>query len=288
MATITLGKTICRRKFAKFRWFLFTQSDATPARINPSCTMRETKHVVAYIRVSTEEQRKKHGIKIQRRSVLECAQAHSLVIHHFYKDEAESGVLEERTELQRLLRDCEAGKIGTIIIPSIDRLSRDVRLAENLFWQFEQLRVRVLIADMPQYNAKNRKDVFLRQIREAIAEENRKDIIEKLWEGRKQRVRDGLLPGGNTAYGYRRNGNGPETDDEESKIVRIIFDRADRGENRSAIARLLNAHSFKRRNGETWTPRQVSAILSRIDFYKKGVIRYGTITGENKIFALVT
>lgn len=41
------------------------------------------------------------------------------------------------------------------------------------------LSVEVLIADMPTYNGKNWNDVLIRQICEAIAEENSKDIIER-------------------------------------------------------------------------------------------------------------
>ena len=59
---------------------------------------------------------------------------------------------------------------GVVIIPQLDRLSRDVRIAENLFWKFNQLGIRVLIADMPTYDHTNRRDVLIRQIREAIAE----------------------------------------------------------------------------------------------------------------------
>jgi DNA invertase Pin-like site-specific DNA recombinase len=46
---------------------------------------------------------------------------------------------------------------------------------------------------MPTYNSRDREDVLLRQIRGANAEENRKDIIERLWKGRQQRARRGLL-----------------------------------------------------------------------------------------------
>src|SRR5437773_4084681 len=98
-------------------------------------------------------------------------------------------------------RGCEQDVIGTIIIPSLDRLSRDVRIAENLFWRFDQLGIKVLIADMPNYNGRDRRDVLLRQIREAIAEENRKEIIERLWKGRQERVRRGKPPGGTAPYG---------------------------------------------------------------------------------------
>src|SRR5207244_16360 len=131
------------------------------------------------------------------------------------------------------------GEIDAVILPSLDRLSRDVRLAETLFFEFERAGVRVLIADMPTYNSKDRKDVLIRQIREAIAEENRKEIIERLWKGRQERVRRGLPAGGNVAYGYRRDGKRVVLDPSEADVVRTIFRLAGDGRNRAAIAALL-------------------------------------------------
>ncbi len=169
--------------------------------------MTQKKLVVAYCRVSTLEQKRRgYGIDIQVRDVTLFAQQLGLFIRRFYRDEAESGVAEDRKGLRRLLRDCHAGKVEQLILPSLDRLSRDVRLAENLFHEFERAAVNVLIADMPTYNGKDRKVVLIRQVREVIAEENRKDIIERLWKVRQERVRRGLPPGGTAPYGYRRSG----------------------------------------------------------------------------------
>src|SRR6516164_8106259 len=164
--------------------------------------MEARKLVVAYCRVSTLEQ-KKHGLglEIQIRDSTLFAQNQGLFIDRFYRDEGESGALEERPELKQLLRECRLHRVATVIIPTLDRLSRDVRIAENLFWRFQRYGVRVLIADMPTYNGKDRRDVLLRQIREAIAEDNRKEIIERLWKGRQERVRKGNFPGGNAPYG---------------------------------------------------------------------------------------
>ena len=249
--------------------------------------MASNKLAVAYCRVSTLEQKKNgYGIEIQVRDVTLFAQARDLFIQRFYKDEAESGVNEARPELRRLLRHCKAGQIGTVVIPSIDRLSRDVRIAENLFWDFERLGVIVMIADMPNYNGQDRKDVLIRQIREAIAEENRKDIIERLWKGRQERVRRGELAGGNLPYGYKRNGHGPEIDPDEAEVVRMIFGLA--ADLRSAeIAEQINDAGHRRRNGKPWTARQVSAVLERQDLYEKGVVKYGAVEGLNKRLILL-
>src|SRR5689334_415905 len=167
--------------------------------------MATTQQVAAYCRVSTLEQKKKGlGMDIQVRDVTAFAEAQHLVIDRFYRDEAQSGAAENRKQLNSLLRACERGEITTVIIPALDRLSRNVRIAENLFYRFDELGIDVRIVEMPGYDGKNRRDVLLRQIREAIAEDNRKEIIERLWKGRQERVRKGNTPGGNAPYGYRR------------------------------------------------------------------------------------
>jgi DNA invertase Pin-like site-specific DNA recombinase len=235
---------------------------------------------VAYCRVSTLEQKRKgHGIEIQVRDVTLFAQGQGLFIERFYRDEGESGAEENRTALRRLLRDCEAARIGTVVIPSLDRLSRDVRIAENLFYEFEKCGIRVLIADMPTYNARDRKDVLIRQIREAIAEENRKDIIERLWKGRQERVRRGLPPGGTAPYGYKRNGRGLVVNPNEVEAVRLILELGDQAEPSSAIADILNDKGLRRRNGKPWTRRQVAAVRERKALYQTGRMTYGAVTG---------
>jgi len=67
------------------------------------------------------------------------AEAQRLVIDRFYWDEAESGAAENRKQLRKLLRDCKCGEVAIVIIPTLDRLSRDVRIDENLFYRFDQL-----------------------------------------------------------------------------------------------------------------------------------------------------
>jgi site-specific DNA recombinase len=250
--------------------------------------MNQEKQVVAYCRISTAEQRKGGGINIQVRDVQEFAEKQGFTIYAFYLDEAVSGVVENRSKLRKLLRDCERGQVGTLIIPALDRLSRDVRIAENLFWRFDQLGIRVLIADMPNYNGQDRRDVLLRQIREAIAEENRKEIIERLWKGRQERVRRGMPPGGTVPYGFIRiPGAGFLVEPKEAEIVRQIFEFYDRGAPSGLIALQLNHAGFTRRNGKPWNRWQVAAILKRREFYERGILRYGEAVGSNEIVILI-
>ncbi len=242
--------------------------------------METTKLVVAYCRVSTLEQKKNgFGMDIQIRDVKAFAESQRLVIDRIYPDKAECGAAERRLELNKLIRACKRGEIAVLIIPALDRLSREVRIAENLFHQFRQMGVRVLIADMPFYNGDDRRDVLIRQIREAIAEENRKDIIEKLFKGRQERVRQGRPAGGTTPYGYRRERKQLFEDASEANVVRTILSMEQSGRSGSDIANHLNAAGFTRRNGTPWTRWQVLAVIRRKELYTEGRVQYGNVVG---------
>ena len=248
---------------------------------------KKKKKTVAYCRVSTLEQKKKgYGIDIQIRDVTLFAGRYNLEIVKFYKDEGESGVKEDRKALKALMQACKHKRIETIILPSLDRLSREVRIAENLFHELKYLGVKVLIADMPYYNGE-RKDILIRQILEAIAEENRRDIIERLKKGRQERTRKGLFPGGNLPYGYMRKGKSISVHPHEADIVKQIYSLSSNGLSGYAIADNLNLSVLRRRDGNPWTQRQVCRILKNDNLYLNGRIHYGEVFGENQFMALL-
>jgi len=245
------------------------------------------KKVATYCRVSTLEQKKRgYGIDIQIRDATLFAERQGLLVEKFYRDEGESGAKENRKALRQLLMNCKAGEVGVVILPSLDRLSREVRIAENLFYEFKSLGVRVLIADMPQYNGE-RKDILIRQIFEAIAEDNRREIIERLWKGRQERIRKGLFPGGNIPYGYVRENETVRIYPQEAEIVTHIYTLARRRQTGQAIADELNRDGYTRRNGKSWTQRQVCRILRNEELYREGLVHYGKVLGESHLAAIL-
>lgn len=248
--------------------------------------MKQQKKIVGYGRVSTLEQKKGYGIDIQVRSIKQYTQAYGLSLATCYIDEAHSGVQERRTALQRLLRACKAGTIEAIVIPSLDRLSRSLRFAENLFYAFEQMGVKVYIVDMPHYDSTDRKEVFFRQIKGAMAEEGRKDIIERLKQGREARTREGKMSGGNLPYGYQRTNGAIQIVPEEAAIVQLIFALHGQGIRDQEITHVLNEGGYRRRNGLVWIQRQVGKILRRKALYTEGVVHYGSSVGKNPALIL--
>jgi site-specific DNA recombinase len=104
--------------------------------------MSKHKIVAGYCRVSTLEQKKKgYGINIQMREILNHAEGIGLKVDEFYVDKAGSGVTENRRALKKLLRHCKTGRVAGITLSSLDRLSRNLRLTENLLFEFDRLNV---------------------------------------------------------------------------------------------------------------------------------------------------
>jgi site-specific DNA recombinase len=250
--------------------------------------MEKKRFVAGYCRVSTLEQKKKgYGIDIQMREIGNYAQALNFTVDDYYIDEAKSGVTENRKALKRLLKDCKGGMVEGVVVASLDRLSRDLRLTENLLFELDRYGTKVLIADMPHYDGSNRKDVLVRQIREAIAEENRKEIIERLKKGREERTLKGKMAGGTLPYGYSRDGKVITKNPQEAEIVGTIFALHGHGESCQKIADHLNKKGLARRTGKTWTQRQVAAIIGREKIYRSGIIRYGQTEGRNKDYVIL-
>ena len=85
--------------------------------------------VACYIRVSSQEQ-KLHGISLdaQKDKLKEYAEKHGLKIVGWYMDEGVSGrkLIKRRPELQRMIRDAEAGLFDRIIFIKLDRFFRSV------------------------------------------------------------------------------------------------------------------------------------------------------------------
>ena len=140
---------------------------------------------------------------------------------------------------------------------------------------------------MPTYNPRNRRDVLIRQIREAIAEDGRKEIIERLWKGRQERTRQGKTPGGNVRYGFRRRNKKLVVHPGEAEIVRLVFYLLDAGLSHSSVASALHAQGFTRRTGSEWTSRQVRAISANREIYENGTIRYGDVRAASEKLILL-
>ena len=85
----------------------------------------DMKNVVAYCRSACEPQGGPSAVHRQARAMRQYAKERGLAVRSIYMDPGVSGVTLDRPDLQRLIEDCRAGQVGTVITQDPDRLSRD-------------------------------------------------------------------------------------------------------------------------------------------------------------------
>ncbi len=86
----------------------------------------KSEQVALYLRVSSEEQRDRETIEIQREFLEQYRALYELEVAEVYEDDGVSGTipLHERPEGRRLLQDAKEGRFGTVLIYKLDRLGR--------------------------------------------------------------------------------------------------------------------------------------------------------------------
>lgn len=106
--------------------------------------------VIAYLRVSTEEQAASGaGLEAQRATLIESATRRGWTIAEFYSDEGISGkAIANRPALAEAIAAVEAGKAGALVVAKLDRLSRSVAHASAMLDQAAKGGWRIFSADL--------------------------------------------------------------------------------------------------------------------------------------------
>src|SRR3982074_1224102 len=208
--------------------------------------MLSSMRTIGYARVSTDKQAE-HGVsleaqeaKIRAMAVVQGAEIAELIV-----DGGESAKNLKRPGMERLLALVDQGKVQTVIIAKLDRLTRSVKDLAELLERFQRRGVSLVsvAASLDTGSAAGRLVINIMTAvsqweREAIAERTRDAMQHKKSNG--QRV-------GNIAYGFRLGANGRQLEpnpQEQTVLAAIRYMRAKRCTLRG-IAAELNARGWR-------------------------------------------
>jgi DNA invertase Pin-like site-specific DNA recombinase len=233
----------------------------------------DNKKTIAYLRVSTVKQLDGAGPDQQRAAISAWAMATSttenpVMINEFVVD-AESGDIEDRTEVIRLKQMAVEGELKLIIVDRLDRFARDSLVSEVLYRFFKLHGVKVIA--VAQSFDDSPSGVAMRQMLAVFAQLDKANRISHLRACRKATVaRKGTFAGGGVPYGYA-NKPGTATLElvpGETKLVARTFELSAAGNGLSQIARILTEEGFKTRKGTVIAPMTVSRILAAEEKYR--------------------
>lgn len=212
--------------------------------------------VGVYCRLSDEDRDKLNktddsdSIINQRSMCLKYANQNGWNVVDIYSDDDFSGAGTYRPDFERLIKDCESGKVNLVLCKSQSRFSRDMEVIERyLHNKFIQWRVRfVSIVDNADTNIESNKKS--RQINGLINEWYLDDLSQNIKKSLKNKREDGLFMGSFASYGYEKSDDGHKLiiDPVAAEIVKKIFEMYADGYGYHKICEYLNSNNIPPRS----------------------------------------
>ncbi len=262
------------------------------------------KRAVIYARVSTDEQAETGtSLDNQVEQSLAYAQANNLSVVDIFKEDFTGKVL-DRPELNKVRAMLRSRQFDCLIVYKTNRLDRS-EWGVNLLILLQELKEAGVelhySRDKRQIDLTNPVEALMESIKGWQAGEDHRETVEKLYEGRVNKVKSGsVMITGVPPFGYRKIKVGKkhklEIDPIEAEVVKLIFHLyAIEGLTIYGIAQQLNEMGIetpaqrgrsKRKSGPVateWVQSTISNMLRRETYI--GTWRYGktkVINGQQK------
>jgi site-specific DNA recombinase len=216
-----------------------------------------TECIALYLRVSSEEQRDRETIEIQREFLGQYCELYALDVAKVYADDGVSGTvpLHERPEGARLLQDAGEGKFDTVLLYKLDRLGRSLLVIVDAHDRLETSGVSLRSATEP-IDTSSLSGRLIFQMLASFAEYERGTIRERTQAGLHRALRKGMFSG-RLPYGYKLsfNGHNLEIVEGEARIVREIISNIAAGATLYSESKRLNEEGipspgYRYRDGE--------------------------------------
>ena len=222
--------------------------------------------LAAYCRVSTDQDDQLHSFENQREYF------NNYVSHHpeyqlvgIYADEGISGLNTRRREdFNRMIADCEAGKIDVVITKSISRFARNTADCLMYSRKLKDLGIAVIF-EKENINTLDGSGELLFTILSSLAQEESRSISENTTWGIRYLFSQGVLHlNTNRFLGYDKDENGNLViNQEQAKIVRYVYHSFLDGNGPGVIARRLQEKGVPGVMGEPrWTTSTIQGILT--------------------------
>ena len=220
------------------------------------------RYAAAYRRVSTAEQALNgHSLETQRDRLNAYALATGNAISRVFTDDGYSAGTVKRPALQELLAEMKAGRVDSIYVTKLDRLSRSLIDLLEIVRLCERRQI-ALVSASESINTGTPAGRMMVQLLGVFAEFERGRIGERISEVLADRRAKGHVYNRNVPFGYRRVGNMLETDSSQQETLMAIRAMRLDGKSLRAIAEHLNAQGLLTNNGgKMFYPQTIKQIL---------------------------
>ncbi|MCR5295709.1 MAG: recombinase family protein [Lachnospiraceae bacterium] len=220
--------------------------------------------VAAYCRVSTDSCEQKTSFDGQVKHYMELIEKNpEWEMAGIYADEGITGTsAARRPEFQRLMADCEEGRIDLVLTKSISRFARNTLELLACVRHLIDINVHIVF-ESNQIDTRAAYSEMLLTILAAFAQEESRSISENTIWGVRKRFETGVTRWVRL-YGYEKGANGEHVIvPEQAAVVRKIFQLYEKGTSTKDIIRYLHESGTASPNGgKKWTAASVNNLLN--------------------------
>lgn len=238
--------------------------------INNKTTKKELKKACAYCRVSTdeEEQLTSYNSQIEYYSKM-IRDNPELTLVGIYADEGITGTqMKKRNEFLRMIEDAKNGLIDLIIAKSISRFARNTVHTLETCRLLRELNVDVYFEKENIHTLYMDSEMFL-TLYSAFAQAESESTSQNVKMGYRAKMKRGEPCGLIACYGFNWNKITKEMtiNEEEAKVVRLIFDYYVSGIGTTRICRELESKGIKSpKGGYKWHPSVIKTMLTNVKY----------------------
>jgi len=255
----------------------------TVTRIEPTKSegLIQKLRCAAYCRVSSNSEDQLHSYAAQLRYYREKINgSETEELADIYADEGITGTCEnKRNEFKRLIKDCKRGKIDRIYTKSISRFARNTKECLKNLRLLKELGISVFF-EKENIDTAKVSDEMMITIMGGLAQEESTSISKNLRWSIQKRMKDGTYEAPSVPFGYDKINGELVVNENESEIVRNIFDRYLSGEGITKIADTLNREGIKTKSNNKWGITTILYILTNEKYTGNSILqkKYSTDT----------
>lgn len=201
------------------------------------------------------------------RQLKELASKLNLNVTKEYKEVVSGETISARPQMQELLRDVQNGLYEGVLVMEVERLARGDTIDQGLVAQTFKYSDTKIITPAKTYDPNNEFDEEYFEFGLFMSRREYKTIKRRLQAGRARAVKDGKFIGNATPYGYNKEKLKGDTgfklviNEEEAKIVKLIYQWFISGDSKREIKRKLDAMKTPTRYGKPWNQSVIKDIL---------------------------
>jgi len=221
------------------------------------------KKVCAYARVSTDHDKQGESLENQ-------IQYYEKFISNnpdyeyvgIFADRGVTGTKNNRPEFQKMLQFCREGKVDLIITKSISRFARNTAIVLEIVRELKDKGIDIRF-EKENISTLSGDGEFMLTVLSSFSEEESRSISENVkWIHRKKFECGELCINTNRFLGYDKDENGDLViNQEEAKVIKIIFEEYLKGKGAFTIAKKLNNKCIVTDTGNKWDEYTVRYIL---------------------------